>query len=232
MCVKKSEAETTKKIIILGTGGNSIDILDTLHDINDARRERLYDCVGFLDDAAEKWKQEIFGARVLGALDAAAQYDDCWFVNGIAGVNNFWKKRAIVAHTGMPPERFETIVHPSASVSRTAQLGRGVVVFQNVTVTSRIVIGDHVMVLPNTVLSHDDIIGAYTSIAGCASISGNVRVGESCYIGAHAVIKEGITIGDGSLVGMGSIVLRDVPENTVVVGNPARILRRVRADSK
>lgn len=222
----------TKQIILLGTGGNSIDILDTLHDINDARREHVYECAGFLDDDAAKWGQEILGARVLGGLDTAAQYDDCFFVNGIAGVNSFWRKKEIIARAQIPRERFETIIHPTASISRTATLGRGVVIFQNVTVASRVLIGDHVMVLPNTISSHDDVIGAYTSIAGGAAISGNVRVGESCYIGAHVSIKEGVTIGAGSLLGMGSVVLRDVPENTVVVGNPARVLRQVRRDAK
>ncbi|MBI4674106.1 MAG: sugar O-acyltransferase, partial [Chloroflexi bacterium] len=45
----------TKKIIILGTGGNSVDILDTLRDVNDAQREAVYECIGFLDDDAQKW---------------------------------------------------------------------------------------------------------------------------------------------------------------------------------
>lgn len=217
----------TQKIIILGTGGNSIDILDALNDLNDARRERAYECVGFLDDDTNKWGQEIFGARVLGALDTAAQYTDCFFVNGIAGVNTFWKKREIIARTQMPRERFATLIHPTASVSRTAQLGYGVVIFQNVTLTHNVEIGDHVMILPASVISHDDVIGEYTSIASGVCISGYARVGQSCYVGARASIKDGVTVGDFALIGMGSVVLRDVAAQTVVVGNPARVLRRV-----
>lgn len=218
----------TKKTIILGTGGNSVDILDTLNDINDARRERVYECVGFLDDDVKLHGREIFGARVLGSLDTAYQYTDCFFVNGIAGVNSFWKKRELLERAQIPRERFETIIHPSASVSRAARLGSGVVIFQQVTITSNVTIGDHVIILPNSVISHDDVIGDYTSIAGGVVISGQVRVGESCYIGGGATIKERVTIGSGSLVGMGSVVLRDVPANCIVVGNPARVLRQVR----
>lgn len=222
------ETNMTQKIILLGTGGNSVDILDTLNDINAARGERVYECAGFLDDDATQWGREIFGARVLGALDAASQYADCFFVNGIAGVHSFWKKRDILARTQMPRERFATIVHPTASVSRSARIGNGVVIFQHVTITTNVTIGDHVMILPNTVISHDDVIGEYTSIAGGVALSGNVRVGESCYIGSHASIKEGVTIGNGALIGLGSVVLRDVAENCVVVGNPARVLRNVK----
>jgi len=219
-----------QKIIILGIGGNSIDILDTLNDINDARDERVYECVGFLDDDATKWDKEILGARVLGGLDRASHYADCFFVNGIASVNSFWKKRDIIARTRMPRERFETIIHPTASVSRTARLGNGVVIFQNATITSNAVIGDHVIVLPNTIISHDVFIGDYTSIAGGVVISGNARVGEACYLGANASIKDGVVIDDGSLIGMGSVVLKNVASNTVVVGNPARELRKTRLE--
>lgn len=222
----------TQKILILGTGGNCIDILDTLHDINAARGARVYECVGFLDDDAKQWGSEILGARVLGGLDTAPQYADCFFVNGITSVKLFWKKREIIARTQMPRERFATLVHPTASVSRTAQIGNGVVIFQHVTITFNVVIGDHVIILPNTVISHDDVIGAYASIAGGVTLSGKTRVGEACYIGAHACVKDNIVIGAGSLVGMGSVVLQDVPENTVVVGNPARVLRPVRAETK
>lgn len=217
----------TKKIVILGTGGNCLDILDTLGDINDARRENVYECAGFLDDDASKWNTEIFGARVLGGLATAPRYADCWFVNGIGSTKNFWRKHEIIAATKIPQERFETIIHPTASVSRTARLGPGTVIFQNVTVTSNVTIGAHVIILPASVLSHDDVIGDYTCIAGGVCISGNVSVGALCYLGSGATIKDSVQIGAGALVGMGSVVLRDVAENTVVVGNPARELRKV-----
>ncbi len=218
----------TRNIIILGTGGNAVDILETLQDLNDARGERVYEGVGFLDDDANKWGQKNLGVPVLGALDTAAQFPDCFFVNGIGSVNNYWRKHEIIARTQLPRERFETIVHPTASVSRTARLGRGVVIFQNVTITHNVEIGDHVMILPAAVISHDDVIGEYSSIAAGVCISGNVRVGQSCYLGANASIKDGVTLGDFALVGMGSVVLRDVAEQSVVVGNPARLLRRAR----
>ena len=57
-----------KKIIILGTGGNCIDILDTINDINKAESKALLDCVGFLDDDPDRWGMEFCGVSVLGPL--------------------------------------------------------------------------------------------------------------------------------------------------------------------
>ena len=216
-----------KKIIILGTGGNCVDILDTLLDINDARQEAIYECIGFLDDNRQNWGKKYFGVEVLGPLDSAARYPDCRFVNGIGSPRNFWRKGEIIATTGIPLERFETVVHPSASVSRMAHLGAGVVVFQHVTITSNVKIGNQVIILPNTIVSHDSVVGDYTSIAGGVCISGCVEVGPSCYLGTNSTLISYCKVGARSLIGMGSVVLKDVPENSVMVGNPARFLRKV-----
>ena len=52
-----------------------------------------------------------------------------------------------------------------------------------------------------------------------------IRIGRHVWIGGGAIILPGITIGDQSIIGAGSVVTRDVPPNTTVVGNPARIVR-------
>ncbi len=215
-----------KRLIILGTGGNCIDILDTVNAINEHNQHTIYKCIGFLDDNLENKGKVHFGVEVLGPLTSASNYKDCLFVNGIGSHSNFWKKKDIISKTDIPLERFETIVHPSASVSKMAKLAQGTVVLQNVTIASNVNIGNHVMVLPNTVISHDDSIGDYSCITGGVCISGGVTIGNSCYLGTNSAIIGNITIGDYCLVGMGSVVIDSIEENNVVVGNPAKILRK------
>ena len=82
--------------------------------------------------------------------------------------------------------------------------------------------------LPNAVISHDDVIGDYTCITGGVYISGGVTIGHSCYIGTNSAINGNITIGNYCLVGMGSVVLKRIPENSVVVGAPAKFIRHTR----
>ena len=212
-------------VIILGTGGNSRDILDTIHDVNDRAATPVYACRGFLDDAAARWGTRIHGVPVLGPLTSAPEHPDCAFVNGIGAPTNFWQKAEIIAKTGAAPEHFLTLIHPSASVSRTATLGRGVVIFQQVVITTHVTIGHHVIILPHSVVSHDAVIGDYTCLAGGVCLSGEVQVGASCYLGTNSSVIGRATIGAGCLIGMGSCVLRSVPPNSVVVGNPARFLR-------
>ncbi len=54
-----------------------------------------------------------------------------------------------------------------------------------------------------------------------------VHIGENCWIGAGALIMPGVTIGDNVVIGAGSVVNKDIPSNTVAVGNPCRVLREV-----
>ena len=170
-----------KKLIILGTGGNCVDILDTVNERNAHSTIPQYECIGFLDDDPQQWGKEIWGVQVLGPLESAPKYPDAYFVNGIGSEHNFWKKAAIIAKTRVPLDRFETIVHPTASVSRMATLGKGVVVLQHVTIANQARIGHHVIILPNSVISHDAVIGDYTCITGGVCISGMVTIGRDCY---------------------------------------------------
>ncbi|MBX3038102.1 MAG: acetyltransferase [Anaerolineales bacterium] len=217
----------TKRIVILGTGGNCIDILDALLEINRSKNEPIYECIGFLDDNPAKLNQSFHGVSVLGNLQMAREIKECSFVFGIGSVSNFWKRKDILSKLKIEEDRFEIIIHPTASVSQWANIGQGTVIFQNAVVTSNAKIGSYVMILPNSIISHDDLIGDFTCVAGGVSISGNVKIGESCYVGANASIKEGIEIGKHCLIGMGSVVLNNVSENSIMVGNPAKFLRNV-----
>ena len=55
----------------------------------------------------------------------------------------------------------------------------------------------------------------------------DVHIGKNCWIGAGAVILPGVTVGDNSVIGAGSVVTRDIPDNSVAVGNPRRVIREI-----
>jgi sugar O-acyltransferase (sialic acid O-acetyltransferase NeuD family) len=219
--------ESAKRVVILGSSGTSLDILDTLRAVNEATGQEKYRCIGLLDDNPSLKGSMRNGVEVLGPMSLAGTLD-CFVINGVGSTRSFFHKEAITSRTGCPPERFLTVVHPTASVSATATLGVGTAVLQNAVVCSNARVGSHVVVLPCAVISHDDVIGDYTCIATGVCISGGAHVGKCCYLGCNSAIIENAQVGDYCLVGMGSVVTRDVEENSVVVGNPAKFLRRTK----
>lgn len=203
------------KVVVLGAGGNCRDIVDAMLDIGG------FEPLGYLDDDPAKIGTEVGGYPVLGPLSSWRDHD-AEFVDGLNGEALTGRKAGILKDLGIPQTRFVTVVHPTASISRMAEIGRGTVILQNVTVNSSARIGDHVMVLPGSVVSHDAVVEDCAYLTPGVLLAGYVRVGTGAYLGAGSVVKHRVTIGAGAVVGMGSVVLHDVPPGATVYGNPAR----------
>ena len=214
----------TAEIIILGVNGNCIDIAEAIDLLTE--RGTPVKMAGFLDDNIAVQGKPVAGFPILGKIADAPKFADAKFICGIGSSQSYRRKLAIIASTGLPVERWATLVHPAASVSRSARLGCGTVVLANSVVGANARVGNHVMVLQNSVISHDTVVGDGCAIATGVSISGLVVVGTNCYVGSNTSVKERLQIGDRALVGMGAVVTRDVAADTMVVGNPARPYQR------
>lgn len=119
-----------------------------------------------------------------------------------------------------------TVVHPNSSLASTVVIGEGTFVARNVAVNPMVSVGKNVILNTSCIIDHECIIGNNVHIAPGAVLAGNVVINDGVFIGANTVVKQGITIGRNATVGAGSVILRDVEENQVVVGNPARILTK------
>lgn len=121
--------------------------------------------------------------------------------------------------------KFITVIHPFSCVSTSSSIGNGTVVMQGCIIQSGTFIGNHCIINTKASVDHDCKIADFVHVASGATLCGNAEVGECSWIGAGAVVKQGIKIGSNCMVGAGAVVIRDIPDNAVVVGNPAYILR-------
>ena len=210
-------------LIILGTGGSAYDLLDIVEASNAV--SPAWHVAGFLDDGREPGSRHL-GIEVLGGLRDACRLSGYRFVNVIGSDKNYGRRPDILGSTGLSADQFVTLIHPKAAVSSHARLARGVYVAAGASISGGVEIGDHVSVSPGAIVGHDTVIEEYAMIAPGAVVSGFVRVGRCAYVGAGALLRQHVRIGAWALVGMGAVVLRDVPAETTVIGNPARLLSR------
>ena len=118
-----------------------------------------------------------------------------------------------------------TLVHPKAWIAETAQLQEGAQVLGMAAVSEEAKIGRQSIINTNASIDHEDVIGDGCHIMPGATLAGCVVVGDFCTIGSNATIFPRVRIGCGAIIGAGSVVTKDVPENAIVVGAPARFRR-------
>ncbi|MBY8977768.1 acetyltransferase [Rhodobacteraceae bacterium NNCM2] len=125
----------------------------------------------------------------------------------------------VAAGFGLP---FVTPVHPSAVLSRRSEVGEGTIVSPGVIMAGFSRIGRHVLVNRGALIGHDVRIGDYVTIGPGSNIAGFCEIGAMTYIGMGAKILDRIKVGENCVIGAGAVVTRDVPDNTKVIGVPAR----------
>jgi 2,3,4,5-tetrahydropyridine-2-carboxylate N-succinyltransferase len=128
-------------------------------------------------------------------------------------------------------------IEPGSVIRDQVTIGDGAVIMMGAVINIGAEIGEGTMIDMGAILGGRATVGKHSHIGAGAVLAGviepasaePVRVGDNVLVGANAVVIEGVQIGSGSVVGAGAIVTRNVPENVVVMGAPARVVKKIDA---
>ena len=225
--LSSADDASLRRLLIVGAGGFGREAAQAVQAVN--RKRPTWDLLGFLDDNPALQHGVVDGLPVLGPLADVKDFADAQLVVSVGRPSNYLARRSIVQRLNLAPSRYATVIHPTAVLPLTAQIGPGSVLLATVVATTGIRVGAHVVVMPGAVFTHDDTVEDYVTIGAHACLAGNVRIGEGAYIGAGALIREDCVVGPWALIGMGAVVTSSVPAHEVWAGVPARFLRRADA---
>lgn len=206
-----------KRLILFPFNGNAREALDA------ASGE--FEVIAFVDDDPSK-HGEYKGISVSGR-EILADLDEQTYLLAVPGsINTHSKLDKIIASLEISDDRWARVIHPDASVSKYAKVGRNVLIMAGTVITSDATIGDHCCILPNCVVHHDAEVSDYCTLAAGVLIAGFCKIGQRSYLGAGARIKDHVEIGENCVIGMGANVLQNFGESITLVGNPARALEK------
>lgn len=111
-------------------------------------------------------------------------------------------------------------------IAHDAEIGNGVTICPGSVVGTHAKIGNNTIINTLSSVDHDCVLGDHSQVTAGVTFGGNITVGENCFFGIKSAVIPGITIGNNSVVMAGSIVYKDVPENVMVGGNPAKVIKQ------
>lgn len=207
-----------RDLIIVGASGFGRELVQYVKDINKVSPE--WNILGFIDDNPNALDGCKTDYKVIGAIQTWKPKENEYFACALAFPA---VKRKIVTLLKDKGAKFATIIHPTASINKYAELGEGLVVTPRSNINADTKIGDFVSILDSGI-GHDASVGSWSTLSGRCSINGHVQIGEMVYIGCGVCIAPSKKVGDGATVGIGSVVISNVKPGTTVFGNPAKKL--------
>jgi sugar O-acyltransferase (sialic acid O-acetyltransferase NeuD family) len=208
------EFNKSKEIIVIGFSGHSLEIIDIII-------SKGYKIKGY-SELVEK-DENIYGIEFLGDENKNNfKYLESKYLYFIAiGDNNIRIRKSQLLNSRNLKQI--NVIHPDTSISNSLKIGYGNFLSRNVSINNSVEISNNVVINTSAVIEHECKIETGSHIAPGAVICGGVTIKKGAFIGANSIVKENICIGQNVIVGAGSVVLKNIPDNSIVFGNPSKI---------
>ena len=204
-----------KGVVVIGSGGHAKVCIELLR----AMGEEVAVCVGGADSA-----DACMGVPVLKGDEHLRELRPDYSRAFVAlGSNKLREKLGDFA--GELGFELVNAISPTAIVSPTAIIGRGVAIMAGAVINAESAIGDLAIINTGATIDHDNRIGRAAHVAPQCGLAGNVTVGERSFLGIGCKVVPQIRIGKDVTVGAGGVVIEDIPDGVVAVGVPARVMK-------
>lgn len=209
-------------MLVIGAKGFAKEVLQTLHDINELHN------LSFYDDVNQDIDTHLYDQfPILKSKKEAQNYFKTTDSRFTIGIGNPKLREKLCLDFISIGGKLTTTISQSAIVGSYGNvIEEGCNIMANVVITNDVFIGRGSIINQISSIGHDTIIGPFSEICPNVSISGNCTLGAGVFVGTGAVILPGVTVGNGVIIGAGAVVAKDLPDNCVAVGIPAKIIKQ------
>ncbi len=173
-----------------------------------------------------KYKKKIEVVGNIKEIEKLNKDKKALFISAFAGFNNPQKSMKCLIECESKISNWMTFIDDSSIVPiEFCNLGFDIFIGPLSQISPNVSIGNHTSIFGNAFVGHDTIIGNFCHLTSNCVVGSRVNIGDGVHIGLNSTIREGVKVGNNSIIGAGAIVLNDVPENAVVVGNPAKVIK-------
>jgi sugar O-acyltransferase (sialic acid O-acetyltransferase NeuD family) len=217
-----------KEIIIIGAGGHAAELRDYIGHYNHSNPPENIRVKGYLDDDEDNFGKYAYPEPFLGSIKNHLVDKNELYLMGIA---NLAYRRPIIEKFVREGAKFIGLIHPTALVSPSARIGKGVVISHNASVGPKAVIGDYCVLNSRCTIGHDSVLGRYNFISPQVAISGNTIIGDENMLGTNACTIPAKRIGNNNVVAAGMVIYKDIGDNeTVIFRHKERLIVRDKAE--
>lgn len=203
-----------KRIIIIGAGGHAAEIRDYINHHNSARPADRLEVLGFIDDNEDNYTHYGFAEPFLGNIQDHEINREAHYIMGIA---NLAYRQPIIEKFQNQGARFTGLIHPTAIISPSCEIGEGTVISHNASVGAKAKLGRFNMLNSRCTIGHDTQMGDYNFVSPQAAISGNTQIGNGNLLGTNCCTIPGMTIGNDNKVAAGMVIYKPVGDQETVM---------------
>ncbi|SDC72844.1 MULTISPECIES: acetyltransferase [unclassified Candidatus Frackibacter] len=214
----------SRKVVLIGAGGHAKVVIDLLKSNNNIK------IIGMIDKNKNRLGEKILDIPIIASdkelIQTKKKVNNTLIAVGGTGDNRLRVKLYNkVKELGY---NFINAIHPNSIIGEEVDLGNANTIMAGVILNSGVKLGTNNIINTGAILEHDVEIGNHVHIAPGVKLSGGVKISDYSHLGTGVTVIQGINIGGNSLIGAGSVIIDDVPDNSLVVGNPGRIIKKRR----